>query len=112
MEPIEAVLIPALGKPRRVTYSSLDELQALVGGYVECLAMARPLDGVMWLNEEGKIHRLPYNIIATNVAIIDSSDFVAGDVVVTGRINEGGDETNISQADAEFLLSLGTAVST
>ena len=66
------------GKP------TLEQLQALVGGYIELVPI---FDGShMYCNEEGKLLGLKPNIFAG--ALIDFPDTIVGDVVVM----EKGDE--------------------
>lgn len=69
--------------PRNGTDYQLDELQEIVGGYIEVVYLA---DGrIMVLNEEGKLRGLAYNQRATalfrkQTGITD--DFIAGDVLI------------------------------
>ena len=70
--------------PNNGTDFSLSELQKFVDGHIEVLFS---LDGknIMVLNEEGKIHDLPYNIVATNIAnemFGLFGDYIAGNVLV------------------------------
>lgn len=69
-------------EPKNGTDFQLEELQAVVGGYIECL----PLYGtneIMTCNEEGKILGLPLNRKATEI-IADNGykDCIVGDVLV------------------------------
>ena len=74
-------VLPSDGK-----YFSLKELQTFVGGYIEMLELA---DGrLMFLNEEGKLKRLPVNPIACELALgsgIALNDYIVGNVLVTPR---------------------------
>jgi hypothetical protein len=59
---------------------SLEELQTLVGGYIE---VARTLDGkYMILDELGKLKHKPLNIAATRVYQHGRHDPIVGDVVI------------------------------
>lgn len=68
---------------------TLEELQKLVGGYIERIAMS---DGqAMYVNEEGKIKDLPYNIKATTMLKMHGlipDDYIVGDVVVVPNEEE------------------------
>lgn len=62
----------------------LDELQAIVGGYIQIISLH---DGrLMVINEEGKLQALPYNNDATELAqeaeAIFDYDFIVGDALV------------------------------
>ena len=70
-------------KPQNGTDYSLEELQAIVGGYIECLWS---VDGkeTMVLNEEGKLEGLDCNDKATEwfVENYGNHDYVVGDVLI------------------------------
>ena len=63
------------------TYFSLLELTEFVGGRIEILSDSNI---IVVLNEEGKIKKLPINIVATEICkdMLFSADYLAGDVVV------------------------------
>ncbi len=66
---------PALGES-----FSLEELQSMVGGYIEVI---RTHTGdFMVCNEDGKLKRLPYNEQATERYRYGKHDRIAGDVVI------------------------------
>lgn len=61
---------------------TLDELQKIVGGYIE---MVTPNKGskIMIVNEEGKLYRMPLNVKATNwIRRRGVLDFVVGDALI------------------------------
>jgi len=64
---------------------TLEEMQALVGGYIEMVPMAG--DKMLIINEEGKLQGLPYNIDATwQVADrLLSGDYIAGPAVLVSE---------------------------
>ena len=65
--------------PRDGKHYQLDELQAIVGGYIE---MVRLESGqLMFLNEEGKLKGLPINPLATTL-YNNPNDVIVGDVLV------------------------------
>ena len=77
---------------------SLEELQKLVGGYIE---IVRTFDGrFMVINEMGKVVRpmLPLNILATKMYLHGRRDPIVGDAVVVDTVLEmnGPDEETVS----------------
>jgi len=91
-----AVLIPASGEPREISPGNgreftLEELQGIVGGYIEGL---RAPDGRwLYVNEDGQRLDLPYNQGATLLMIsrLQFGDFIVGDVVLCSPIEAGAD---------------------
>jgi hypothetical protein len=74
---VETIVKPANGQ------FTLEELQGFVGGWIELI---RTNDGrQMWLNEEGKLNRLPLNWKATLLTrgIVNDNDVIVGDVLIT-----------------------------
>lgn len=69
--------------PKNGSDYSLEEMQEIVGGYIEIIASA---DGseVMVLNEEGKLNELPYNPEATRWFAKNHGDYdyIVGNVLV------------------------------
>lgn len=67
--------------PRNGSHFDLEELQQIVGGYIEALSLD---NGWMILNEDGKYQGLPYNKKATDVAAyrLGSGDYIAGNVLI------------------------------
>ena len=97
-----ALLIRAIGQkgsrvesvyPKDGRVFTLEELQAYVGGYVEALKLVNGF--IMWLNEDGKAMRLPFNLIANQLAHdttgIAHCDTIVGDVVIANYIESGED---------------------
>lgn len=68
---------------------TLEELQKLVNGYVERIAM--PDGSAMYVNEDGKLKDLPYNIKATSILKkcgLIPYDYIVGDVVILSNEEE------------------------
>ena len=63
-------------EPKNGTDFSLEEMQAIVGGYIEIVSLG---DDLMVVNEEGKLIGLPINDVAT--AMI-TNDIIVGDVLI------------------------------
>lgn len=68
---------------------SLEELQNLVGGYIERIAM--PNGQAMYINEEGKFNDLPWNRRATTILKLCGLipyDYIVGNVVILSNEEE------------------------
>jgi hypothetical protein len=57
---------------------TLEEMQEVVGGYIEVVASAQDPDEILIVNEEGRLKDLPVNELASLVA----QRVIVGDVVV------------------------------
>jgi len=95
-----AVLIKTNGDVQRVTPKNgmeftLEELQGFVGEYIEAVYAIQPgrfahLGGdddiqpgdVMFVNEDGKRKRLPFNETATKLYLHRQYDVIVGDVII------------------------------
>jgi hypothetical protein len=69
-------------KPNNGTDFSLEELQEIVGGYIEIVSLMD--NEIMVINEEGKLIDLPFNETATQMyqEVDGFYDYIAGDVLV------------------------------
>jgi len=91
--------------PANEHYYTLEELQAIVGGYIQMVDLA---DGrVMVLNEEGKLKDLPYNWQATNLFNAGVRVWfvpIAGDVLVCDErwLNPPDDDDDEPDGDSYF----------
>nr|WP_255499089.1 DUF3846 domain-containing protein [Leucobacter sp. cx-169] len=102
---MQFILIPADdAAPRSILTvedpeQTLEILQTAVGGNIEFIDLVAP-DANMYLNEEGKLLGLPLNNRATTLArkSIPMGDFIVGDVVIVGAIDDSGDETSAPPA--------------
>lgn len=72
-------------EPKNGSDFSWEELNKIVDGYIETAHLSREL--VMVLNEEGKIHKLPFNELATELYrnSISTHDYIVGDVLVCNK---------------------------
>lgn len=68
-------------EPKNGNDFQLEELQAIVGGYIECLNLN---DGrLLVCNEEGKLEGLPLNDAATDIVRANGyNDWIVGDVLI------------------------------
>lgn len=70
-------------KPLNGTDFTLEEMQGVVGGYIEVVGTMDE-SRVMVLNEEGKLKKLPLNSKATAI-YPNLADIIVGDVLVCKR---------------------------
>ena len=88
---MKALVLTATGEVKELDGITLQDLQSAVGGWVQAIDLAEDL--TMWLNEEGKLTGLPHNTTAQKLwdkTFWVGSDFVVGDVVLTGGTDEEG----------------------
>lgn len=117
MKPTKAVLVPVDAAPKLVEYSTLEDLQALVGGYIEGV-YGRYVDKMgnvsrwsAYCNEEGKLDGLALNNIATNLACHlgwsgCGEDVLCGPVVFIGGADENGDDIDVP----DFVIQVAIAI--
>ena len=91
---------------RQCTFADAYEvMRGTVGGYIELVSLKM---ADMYINEDGKLHDLPVNSRATQLAWVDSAihydDTIVGDVIVFGKANQVGDETSITPEFRSHLL--------
>ena len=70
-------------RPANGAHFTLEEMQTIVEGYVEQVWLDE--NTTMFLNEEGKLEGLPFNIEATKVFLSHhpgTNDFIVGNVLV------------------------------
>lgn len=65
-------------EPKNGNDFSLDELRAIVEGYIEVVSLNNGF--ILVLNEEGKLQGLPFNEVATNVLVRyrGAGDYIVG----------------------------------
>jgi len=78
---------------------TLDEMKALVGGWIEIVSIGGGLD--LCCNEEGKLMGLP-----PNVALFGGQDIVAGDCFLL-RHDEEGEAVSVTAADIKKYVNKG-----
>lgn len=70
-------------EPKNGTDFQLDELQAIVGGFIQIIEISDT--EIMVMNEEGKLENLPFNEKATAIyqkSILGVEDCIVGDALV------------------------------
>ena len=106
---MKALVIKTTGEVKEVEFTqgtALSVLQSGVDGWVQAIDLSDDL--TLWLNEEGKLVDLPHNIAAQ--ALWDSrfgydTDYLVGDVVLTGGVNEEGETLGLSDEQVESLTA-------
>ncbi len=83
------IIIKKVGMPHElkvIESLKLDDMQNMVGGYIECLHVGNGVD--MWLNDSGKIFNLPINMVlgSEDREILDT---IQGDVFFAGSDGYG-----------------------
>jgi hypothetical protein len=83
--------------------NQLKTLQTAVGGYVEAINLTPDL--IMWVNEEGKMNKLPFNQAATSIFMKHrgGADFIVGQVIFTGGNDSNGDTNGIDEVQIQQL---------
>lgn len=106
---MRALLIPAdQSLPvTPVEWSTLQDLQALVGGYIETVGYPGRTDVLPFFNEDGKRLRLPPNHRATALlrGTLSPDDSVVGDMVIVGR--SGSKECSLDREVEAKLAARG-----
>ncbi len=110
---IEMLVIPA-----DITYAiytakySLKKIQVIVGGYVECVVLPKAGNKIsLWCNADGKLLNLPRNKRASIIygvahTIEFVTDYIVGDVCVTGGVNSEGDIKQLPPDAHKMILDL------
>jgi hypothetical protein len=93
---------------REITPSELDACQSLVGGLIEAIDLQNP-SASLYVNEEGKLQRLPHNVRATQTMwahneLLRRRDRVAGDAFIAGPVDRRGANTAIPRFYIDLLL--------
>lgn len=103
----KAILIPALGDIRIVEVSNGDEIREKIGGWMEGLRVSNDL--FAYIDEEGKLKNKPLNTRATDFCVemktgLRPDDFIVGDMLLFGKPDQEGDETDVPQKYIEQLI--------
>lgn len=97
---MKAVVIPVDGMPEEVEVENWETLGELVGGWIE-IAPVPGAPFTMYVNEEGKIHGLPFNARANTLAnrYRTWNDPLMGPAVLCGPVTAAGDDTPFTLDD-------------
>lgn len=112
----DAVVIPTEGTAYQLevpeeTASQVAVLQKLVGGYIEAVRTPHLL--TLFCNEEGKLEGRPANWRATHLfgGLLGEHDYLAGDVVIMGPVDEDGETLGLEDGDAEAIIKAASEIS-
>lgn len=101
------IRIPVEGDPSLVTIQETDDeleiLQGIVGGLIEPVPVDENHD--LYVNEEGLLENLPVNF---NAMFVAAHQFLVGDAVMVGPVDDEGNTGSVSQAWIERLVPDGT----
>ena len=106
-----ALLIPA--DPNKaieiLEVAGLESLQEQVGGYIEGLSL--PCGLFAYINAEGKFIDLPRNSRADKLlreldVRLASDDCIAGNMLVLGAVDEGGEDTDFPERLVNQFVSV------
>lgn len=87
-----------------LTADSLNTLQTAVGGWVQAVDLSKTVS--LWVNEEGKLDGLPHNPYAQQFwdeAFGAGTDFIVGDVVLTGTPDQEGETQGLDKDTAQRI---------
>jgi len=86
---VRDVIVVEPGKDvRMVTVESLEDLQRLVGGYIECVPVSDKF--TVWVNEEGMLHGMEPSVIWEG-----KGQVLVGPVVFDGRATRAGNTSSL-----------------
>ena len=95
-----------------ITADSLTTMQTAVGGWVQAIDIAT--DMTMWCNEEGKLIGLPHNPYAQfmwDKAFGAHTDYIVGDVVLTGGTDSEGYTLGLTDEQVQIINGIVKKVS-
>jgi hypothetical protein len=107
---MKALQITTSGEIIELKDITLESLQGGVGGVIQAIA----LDGLtLWCNDNGKTEGLPHNPYAQE--LWDSvygvkTDYLVGDVVITGGTDAKGDTIPLTRIEADILIDIAATV--
>lgn len=99
---IEAVVVQPDGEVSTVTLDgSLQAFQQIVGGYIE--GVFGP-DFTMYVNEEGLIHGLPHNVLASLFVshFLNYPTHLVGPAIILGAGDSEGNDTSVHQSVLDY----------
>ncbi|WP_298868462.1 DUF3846 domain-containing protein [uncultured Microbacterium sp.] len=108
---VTGIVIPTAGdQPLELReFAKLEDYQSAVGGWIEALDL--PDIGItVYVNDEGRIRKLPHNARASFLRwywspLTRASGMLAGDAVLVGMPNGAGESTDVPVHVRELLLT-------
>lgn len=115
---MDALLIEPDGTIVEVSGLNGETISNAVGGFFQIIPVHNFGNLSMYVNEEGKLMGLPFNPYATGIVgprNLLPGDYIAGNLWISGPVDNEGYETQISDDDAaaikQFVLARGGKVS-
>jgi hypothetical protein len=105
---MKALIIRTDGNKELVDFEEgtfLNIAQKAVGGWIQVVPLpTKDID--LYLNEEGKLNGLDQNPIATALWSEDYglTDYIVGDVIITGGYNENGETVGLADTQISALM--------
>lgn len=105
---LKAIQITTTGQYAELDLSldELEQLQSAVGGYVQPIDLTQNL--TMWCNEEGKLTGLAHNPYAQfmwDEVFGCHTDYLVGDVVMTGGTDDEGETIGLTEEQVAILVN-------
>ena len=91
---------------REVDKIDYEMLSTALDGMIELVSISDDID--IWVNEEGKIRQLPLNVYGTLLwnKVLNQPDVIAGNMIITGGVDETGETVGLSDANIDYVLGL------
>jgi hypothetical protein len=112
----KGILISPDGSFEDVDFESLEDLQQVVGGYINIFHLSLRdkkwpfIQGAnMAVDEDGYAKQLPLNVTASRLSDIGGHpEMIVGKVVITGIFDKAGQFTNVNDELSELIDALST----
>lgn len=84
-----------------------EKCRIVEGDYLECVTLDDTLQKVMYINESGKLDRLPINHLATRIYrfYLKTDDFIAGNAIICACDSEG-EACDLTEEQINEILGL------
>ena len=95
---MKAIKITADGNVDQIEVNGYEDLKEHIGGWLEGLHLTD--DTFAYIDEEGKMKGLPYNVLATELCTdlqvgLAPTDFISGTMLIVGSPDSEGNETDV-----------------
>ena len=108
-----SLVIDTVGTIRKIELDGYQPLSDAIGGLIESVPASPEV--TIWCNEEGKMLKLDFNLIATDLwevfdvyGCVAAGDVLVGPIVIQGPANEEGECTDVPDW---LLMQLGFTTS-
>jgi len=85
--------------------NSYEIIKEAVGGWIDCVRLP-DYHCDMWINDEGKLEGLPANPIGSVLYSTLGGDWIAGDIIITGGIDDEGNTIGLSDELCNLLENM------